>query len=235
MKIKNKNKTWDVVILSPHMDDAVLSLGQHIIKWVKENKRVKIVTVMTSFGENENVPIYTKNYVIKSGFKSITDFQAARKKEDIEVMKSLGVEYEHWDLVDGGFRGEKKDLYYYPTKNDLVSGIITKKDRKIVRKITRMILKLKAKMILIPYGIGGHVDHVILKKAAEKVKKNSKLFYLESPYLWDNFNFLYIIKNIFKIKSLLIKTSDKNKLLKKYISQYLLWGNSKKNYIEVII
>lgn len=226
---------WDIVILSPHMDDAALSLGQHIMNWVKENKSVKIVTIMTSFGKNEGIPKYSRNYVIKSGFGLVMDFETARRNEDVEVMKSLGVEYEHWGFTDGGFRGKGKSFFYYPSNDDLLSGKIVKEDQKIIEKINRKITGLKAKMFLVPYGVGGHIDHVVLRQAVEKLKMKNKLFYLESPYLWKNFIFLRMLKNIFKIKSFLINVKAKNKLLKKYKSQYLLWENNKDNYIEIIL
>jgi LmbE family N-acetylglucosaminyl deacetylase len=87
--MKNKEK-WDIVVLSPHLDDAVLSLGQHIIKWKNEGKKIRIVTVFTKFGGGKNLPEYSKDYLIKSGFNSTKKFEKTRILENVKAMEKLG-------------------------------------------------------------------------------------------------------------------------------------------------
>lgn len=233
--VVRKDKTiWDMVILSPHMDDAVLSLGQHIVNWQKKNKKIKIITVMTSFGNDEEMPLYSKKYISSSGFKSVKDFSKARVREDVEVMKNLRVKHEHWGFIDAGFRRNDRGSTY-PTRRDLFNNKISKSDHKIVVEISKKIAKQKSKIILIPAGVGGHVDHLIVKKAAEKASKINRLSYLESPYLWESFNFFEVFRNIFKIKSIFAKVESKNKLLKGYRSQCGLWGDYKFPYVEIIV
>ncbi|KKQ30188.1 MAG: hypothetical protein US68_C0016G0011 [Candidatus Shapirobacteria bacterium GW2011_GWE1_38_10] len=235
MVTRKDKRIWDIVILSPHMDDAVLSLGQHLVNWQKENKKIKIITVMTSFGNDEKIPLYSKKYISSSGFKLVKDFGEARIWEDIGVMENLKVKYEHWGFVDAGFRRNDRG-FTYPTRRGLFNRKISKGDYKMVAEISKKIAKLKSKIILIPAGVGGHVDHLIVKKAAEKSSsKTNRLSYLESPYLWENFNFLEIFKNIFKIKSIFAKVGSKNKLLKGYRSQCGLWGDYKFPYVEIIV
>lgn len=234
MKIKNNEKKWDVVILSPHMDDALLSLGQHIINWKRENKKIKIITMVNSFGKNKTIPNYSKDYVKKSGFKKVVDFEKARREEDKKVMEELRVEYEYWSVTDASFRSEE-GVFKYPRREDLLSGKVVKSDQKIINNLIGKLNKIRAMEILIPYGIGNHIDHIILRKVGEESKINNKFFYLESPYLWEKFNWLMVIKNILKIKSILKNSSDKNNLLRIYKSQYPLWGNNRNNYWEVVI
>lgn len=221
-----------MVVISPHLDDAVLSLGQHIINWKRENKKILIVTVFTDFGKENNFPKYSREYIAKSGFETLKGFKEARIKEDAEAMEELGVEYEHWGYVDAGFRKNNK-VFCYPTKKILLKNKIVTSEEKMIDELSKKIRKIKTRKILIPYGVGGHVDHFIVKKAGENIV-GEKMFYLESPYLWEDFNFSCLLKKIFKIKSFLIRIDEKNEILGKYKSQYPLW--KKVNlYFEVVV
>ncbi len=194
------------------MDDAVLSLGQHILEWKKQGKKVRVVTVFTKFGDGKNLPEYTADYMEKSGFNSVVYFEKARVKEDVEAMEMMGVEWEHWDLVDAGFRGN------YLTREELLGGEIKKEDKELVEKIVEKIKKCGADEIYLPFGVGGHVDHWIVRTAGERSRKNIK-YYLESPYLWQRLNFIKYLKYFKKLK---FPNREKDGFLKCYKSQYLL-------------
>lgn len=223
-----KNNFWDIVVLSPHLDDAVLSLGSHIVKWKKEGKKVKVVTIFNKFGNGKNLPSYTKDYMNKSGFDMFVQFEHVRNKEDREAMKVLGVEYEHWGFVDGGFRG------IYKNRESLLSGIIDSKDQILIKNINKKIKKIKTELLLIPYGVGGHIDHMIVKKATEKIKLNKKYF-LENPYLWQNFNFIKLFWKIINAKNVVNDEKEKRIMLENYGSQYNLLVKNWKLFYEVVL
>jgi LmbE family N-acetylglucosaminyl deacetylase len=215
-----------VIVFSPHMDDAVLSMGQHILNWKKQGKKVKIITVFTKFSKN-NLPEYTQDYVTKSGFKNVTDFEKARIEEDKEAMKMLGVEYEHWGMIDAGFRGN------YMTKKELMSGKI--KDIGLVEDMAKKINDINVTEIYLPYGVGGHVDHLIVRKAGSAKQTNNIRYYLESPYLWQDFNYLKYVNKIFDIKSLMVSKKEKDDVLKCYKSQYGLLKKDGGFFGEIVI
>lgn len=225
--MKKLNRKWDIVVLSPHLDDAVLSLGSHIIKWKKEGKKIKVITVFNRFGNRKNLPSYTKDYLQKSGFDTVVRFENARNREDQDAMKMLGVEYEHWDFIDAGFRG------VYKTREALLSGTINNKDNELVKQIEIKIKTLSSELFLVPYGVGGHVDHLIVKKAAEKMETRGH--YLEQPYLWQNFNYLRLFKEILKLKNIMKRGRVKDKILRSYKSQYSLWSRGYLNYLEIVV
>lgn len=222
-----KNNFWDIVVLSPHLDDAVLSLGSHIVKWKKEGKKVKVVTIFNKFGNGKNLPNYTKEYLKKSGFDTVIQFEDARNKEDQKVMNMMEVDYEYWNFVDAGFRGN------YKSREKLLSGILDNKDQIFIKNIRKKIKKIRTDLLLIPYVVGGHIDHLIVKKAAEKLELK-KIYYLENPYLWQNFNYLKFLKVIFNLKNIIISGKVKNNILKNYKSQYHLWSQNIIGCIEVM-
>lgn len=232
--MKNATNNYDVVVLSPHLDDAVLSCGQHIWKWRQEGKKILIVTLFTKHTGYQYLPRYTKEYLKISGFKTGDDFGIARIIEDTEAMKTLGVEWAHWGLLDAGFRIDKNKKAYYPTKENLLSAKIRINDKKLILLIKNKLQKINSKLFLLPYNVGAHVDHLIVKKAGEKTKVK-KLYYLESPYLWQGKNFFTILKIFKKIKSFRLGREEKNQILKKYTSQYHLQTNKYFIYPEILI
>lgn len=225
--MRKQNEVLNIVVLSPHLDDAVLSLGSHILRWKETGKRIKVITIFTEFGDGRHIPDYSQDYLDKSGFNSVKEFEKARGFEDKEAMKKLGVEYEHWGFVDAGFRG------FYKNREMLLSGELGKKDEIIFNKIENKINDIKADLFLVPYGVGGHADHVMVREAAEKIK--NKNYYLESPYLWQDLNFVKYLGKIFRAKSVLIGKAEKNEILKCYQSQYGLLIKGKRIFTEIVI
>lgn len=224
MELRNNNK---IVILSPHLDDAVLSLGSHIVKWQREGKKITVITIFTRFESKIKLPRYSWEYIKKSGFDSVKKFELARNKEDRLVMEGLGVRYKYWNFIDAGFRG------WYKTKESLMGGIINYRDKKLVKNIRAKISSIKTDLILVPFGVGGHVDHIILKEATKEIK--IKNYYLDVPYLWHNFNYIKLFFKIIFAKSVLRDDKKKHEIFQNYASQYNLIMRENNFFAEVIV
>lgn len=78
------NKTR--VIISPHFDDAILSA------WSRISSDTIIVTVCGGIPDKETSVSSSDK---KCGFDSATAAALARKEEDIQVCKTLGINYIH--------------------------------------------------------------------------------------------------------------------------------------------
>lgn len=221
-------KKYNIIVLSPHLDDAVLSLSDHISNWKKQGKLVKIITIFTCFGDSLDLPRYTRDYINKSGFKNIKLFQKKRIEEDIQAMKMLDVEWEHWGFVDAGFRK------LYNTRSALLGGKIHYKDDIIIHEISKKMLSIDADKVYLPFGIGGHVDHLLVKKSGKVLFKNIE-YYLELPYLWQSWRFLKYIYLIFSIKSVELNSKNKYELIKQYTSQYKLLLDYCNSWVEITI
>jgi hypothetical protein len=79
---------------------------------------------------------------------------------------------------------------------------------------------------LAPRGVGGHVDHVLIREVAKKVCKNRIKYYIDLPYFWLNFNWWGGIKS-FKWVS-----KEKINLAKGYGKEYKLVV---KRWVKLII
>src|SRR3990172_2740944 len=78
--------------VSPHLDDAVLSCGGLILFLIDNKVPVKVINV---FSEGDDGP-YTfsaKVNLILTGYNNAKVLYKERRKEDIAVLKKIGVEH----------------------------------------------------------------------------------------------------------------------------------------------
>lgn len=231
MKKRFEDITWDVIVLSPHLDDAVLSLGEHLLRWKREKKKILIITIMSRFVGSKKINDYSKKYLELSGFKTVKSFEKARKREDLRVMKKMKIRGQYLNLLDAGFwEGRKGERYQ--SKSELLGVVIKREHEKEMEKIEFDLLRTKK--ILVPFGVGGHVDHLLVKDLSLRWRGVEKGYYLEMPYMLENFNLFRYFKEIIKAKSIMLPTKNKDELLKIYKSQYPLWKKINL-YFEVII
>lgn len=212
-----------ILILSPHLDDVVLSCCNYALQKQTRGYLIKIITIFTDF-KVSCLSIDAKIYLKKSGFNNVVDFSQARKNEDLAAMKFLGFEYEYWNLIDGCFR-ENHNEPIYKSNQHLFSGKIKKNDQKNIIKLIAKLKQINYKEfteILIPLGIGFHADHLITKFCAEQSFPFEKIkYYVDWPYAFNPKNW-----NLKKIKFVLRNERDivwtnkkKYDALKKYRSQ----------------
>ena len=190
------------IFISPHLDDAVLSCCLLLENLKEANKQVSIITVFT----NATLPPYTNdalNFVNKSGYQFADLLFQARKEENIKVLKFLKLNYRHLDFTDAAFRKTKLNkkfqakqifpmftpqrMFVYPNFKKLFSGKVSILDNELIKKLKVIIrkqvkeLKLKKILIVAPLGIGGHVDHIIIRQLARELKFRV-LFWSDFPY-----------------------------------------------------
>ena len=170
-----------MVVLSPHFDDAIFSLGQHLIDWIKQGKKIKVINVFTK------------------------KIDKGRESNDRDIMVFLGLETENWGLVDGASR---------IGWNKLLSGEILNQDKKTLSYLEKKIMDIGADVIVAPRGVGGHIDHVLVREAAKKIKNNKVIYYVESPYLWSNIGWFG------RVKSFKLASKEKIRLAKIYGKEY---------------
>src|SRR5258708_1603124 len=216
-----------ILVLSPHLDDAVLSCGDHIRKWKKSGLDVTVISIFTEFnskyfGSEVKLPNYSQEYMNKSGFSNLQLFRHHRHLEDKQAMQELGVKFEHWKFIDGGFR-ENKGSFLYPTAQKLFSGHIHPLDESLIREMTLRFRSVfeKYQQVLIPYGVGNHVDHHITRLSAEIAGSTHLFYYVDMPYAlnWRNFSLKTILEQIHNVSAIRFTSFFKRKLLAAYSSQ----------------
>ena len=134
-------------MISPHLDDAVLSAGGSIAAWTRAGERVVIATI------NTNGPPLDE---VSPGMRKWADYPA-RRSEDALACAAVGAEVRWLGLIERPFRRPylsglamfttPADRSGFPNLAQVTAALGTLDD-------------LGADRIVVPFGVGNHVDHV---------------------------------------------------------------------------
>lgn len=80
-----------IAVISPHLDDAIFSLGGTIAAWTRAGGRVVVVTVLAN---DPGVADPPSSWDCKSGFASASDAAWGRRAEDLLACSLVGAESE---------------------------------------------------------------------------------------------------------------------------------------------
>ena len=185
-----------LVVLSPHLDDAVLSCGALMMRAASATT----VTVATIFTEAGRVPytLSARRYLHQVGVTDARALYEQRRAEDDEALASIGVRYVHAGLTEALFRRRtarpgwsllarwlpEADHVYPVYRRHITSGRIAAADASTLHDVTGIIRQLTGSgpsLVLAPLGVGGHVDHVLVRNAAER-SDVSVVYYSDFPY-----------------------------------------------------
>lgn len=146
-----------LTIISPHIDDAILSMAGYIIHALQKNIEVNIIYVFTT-GEN-------------------LSYYKARKEEEKQLASKIGYHATFLDLKDAPGRN---------TKHNTIENICfhTSAPRDITKQLTQLLQDKMYGQTFGPMAIGGHIDHIICKEAAIALHVNQ--FYADLPYAFIN-------------------------------------------------
>ena len=174
-------RAYDRIYLSPHLDDAVFSCGGRIHQDVAEGLSVLIATVATASAPAQ-LSRLAKRFHRRGGLG--TDAMRRRRDEDLEAARRLGVETLHLGLPDAAYRIDPLGgRALYPRLTALVGRPRT--GDPLATLLRRVLAELPdSELLLLPFAIGGHVDHRLTRDAAEAVIAGRELVYWEEfPYL----------------------------------------------------
>jgi LmbE family N-acetylglucosaminyl deacetylase len=219
------NKYDKYVFISPHLDDAVLSCGQLLLDLKKHQKDVKVISVFTRVVKG-NISPQAKLFLKSCGYKSGTRLYKDFNCEDTKAMEYLKAECIHLNFIDAAWRFNANKTPIYKNQVSQFSGLISKEDNELIKKITNKLDKLIPKsnrvLFLGPLGVGGHADHIIIREILKNAR-SPKLFWEDFPYNTCRKNIKIFFskhkkyKRLFKIRN--IDFSEKEKVVRYYKSQ----------------
>lgn len=170
----------NVIVFSPHFDDAILSMGGLLSHFVKSGKNIKVINVFTkSF--LLDTPL-TQRLLRQANMSNVVTYFLARIDEDKEAFKKLGIKnVENLGFIDGAWRiGENK----FPLYPQFVKGGINPDDRieDLIRiKISKMKIDPSNNIVFAPLARGKHVDHQIVRNIVCSIFENV-IYYSDFPY-----------------------------------------------------
>jgi LmbE family N-acetylglucosaminyl deacetylase len=227
-----------IQVFSPHFDDAVLSVGQHILDWQKTGYQVDVITVFTEF-KSKNLSADAQKILRESGAKSSSDLQKIRSKEDQQAMKILHpTQYQWLKCTDAAFR-EQSGQPVYASLEKLFSGVI-KDDGDWINSLKSTISKVlkRESIIILPFGIGRHADHLIVRNVVQQlVPAERTRFYYDMPYSFELYNWQipHILSFLEKNWTMKWSTRKKLEMVNIYQSQVpVLFRSGVWEYPEVV-
>jgi LmbE family N-acetylglucosaminyl deacetylase len=167
-----------LLIISPHLDDGVLSCGARIAAETAQGSSVLVATCFTTPGDNAPT--------------AIKDHYRQRKADDRKAIEELGADFLHLGFVDAPFRS----LCYHNFHTILFHHQLPEKEKSLLLSLTSALKQLSAEWkpdeILLPLGVGGHIDHHLVWESSKFLVGGPYriTYYEELPYAllpgWSN-------------------------------------------------
>ena len=228
------------VVISPHLDDAVISMGGTIVELIGQSKDLMVVTVFAGKPESTVQTNLVRQLNELGGL--MDDAVQTRIAEDIEVMDYLGAKSAHLDFLDCIYRTDNNRNPQYPTVEDIFDTRTS--ERQLELEICSSLRSLNcwegAAAVYTCLGIGDHIDHRTVRRATEALFEASNghmqttLYYYEDlPYALKAQSSASKKRAIAELQMRLNYISDvawrrKMIMTELYRSQMrLLWGDSR--------
>jgi LmbE family N-acetylglucosaminyl deacetylase len=182
-----------VVVVSPHLDDAVLSCGALLAHMVRRCP-VTVLSVFTAAAPPPSWSWAARRLVRAAGVDTEALFEQ-RRAEDTAVLVGVGAEVVHLGFRDALFRrvGEIATgppgtgrRPAYPTYHlDVARGRVARADAglsaEVGGRVSEVVEARGASVIFAPLGIGRHVDHLITRQAMQGLASRT-VYYSDFPY-----------------------------------------------------
>jgi LmbE family N-acetylglucosaminyl deacetylase len=170
------------IYFSPHLDDAILSAGGLIFDQTRAGIPVEIWTFMSGVPEDEHLTSFAQEMHKMWGTTSVKETIEIRREEDKRAAARVGAKAVHFDFLDCIYRRGKNGEGLYESAVFIPPH---PEDADLPAQIAQtMIAWLKPDDVAVSQlAIGGHVDHILVRRAAEMLKR--RLVYDEDlPYLF---------------------------------------------------
>lgn len=177
------DQTYDTIYLSPHLDDAVLSCGGQIFEQAQRGAAMLIVTIAAGEPQTEIRSLFAE-FLHHNWGLTAAEAVAIRRAEDQAACMRLGAKALHWSLPDCIYRLHPEQQTPLYTSNEDIFGPVHPAEAPLIDSISRFLNELpSAQHIVAPLSAGNHVDHQLVRAAAERVWTTSLLYYEDYPYV----------------------------------------------------
>ena len=172
-----------ILVLSPHLDDAVLSLGGMMAHQVSQGRSVVVYNL---FCAPYHGPLSPAAQRLHEGWGDPEDITALRLQEDRQALELIGAHQIIGDARDLIYRQSLQGAWLYTNMED-IQGERNPEDNALVNtyfnKLSGMFSKEKFDFYT-PLGIGGHIDHMLAFDIGARLHQAGYIvkFYEDLPY-----------------------------------------------------
>jgi LmbE family N-acetylglucosaminyl deacetylase len=170
------------LFISPHLDDVALSCGGFAHQLARSGERVVVATICTADTPHERELSEAANHVHQEWALGDDNPYRFRREEDFEACARLGADTVHLDLHDAVYRHAPDGSPLYI--RDFIGGQVREFDWRT--HYFKIIVRLRplvrgATRVFCPLALGGHVDHVLVRRAVESLGVRVT-YYEDYPY-----------------------------------------------------
>ena len=169
------------IYLSPHLDDAVLSAGGLIYEQTKSGVPVEIWTLMCGYPSDDEYSPITQSIHASWKFSSAHEAIRDRRAEDRNAAVVVGATTRHFDFLDCIYRRASNGEWLYSeiavSPHEADAGLPSQ----IAEAISVQLLP--DDIFVCQLAVGSHVDHVIVRQAAELLGRPLR-FDIDVPYIF---------------------------------------------------
>lgn len=172
----------DLLVLSPHLDDAALSCGGLLAARTRRGERIAVATPFA--GDEPAVPPSRLAADLARWWGLAPGkIMGVRREEDHAACRVLGVEPLHLDLLEAPYRRDPRsgEILY----RDLARLFPRRppEEEAAAAALDAALASLPAAAeVWAPLGVGRHVDHQLLRGAAERRFPAALRYFEEYPY-----------------------------------------------------
>lgn len=179
--MQTTQNAYHAIYLSPHLDDAALSCGGQIFQAATAAQPILIITIMAGDPPTGQYSSYAAE--LHTRWQLAQDVVVQRRMEDIAACHILQADYQHWPTPDCIYR------HTYQTGDPLyttwaeITGPIHADDQPLIQALTAQFQQLPScHYLYAPLAVGNHVDHQIVRLAAEAAFGPTLRYYEDYPY-----------------------------------------------------
>lgn len=172
----------DWIYLSPHLDDVALSCGGLVREQTQSGLHVGIWTICA--GDPPPGPLSAFAESLHERWQIGAEAMALRRREDSAACTILGATNHHFQIPDCIYRRVGPDNAPGYSSEESLFGPLHPSEKPLIEKLSDQLSKIipQGAEVVCPLTLGGHVDHVLTRKATERL--NRHLWYYEDyPYV----------------------------------------------------
>lgn len=176
------------IYLSPHLDDAVLSCGGTIYQQRRASLSVLVVTLMAGDATPEAADTpYVTGLHTRWGLSATSNPSMARRAEDREALDILQADALHWEWPDCIYRRHVETGEFLYHSEEALFGQVHPTEQGMVAQLAQRLSGLPLApggRVYAPLTVGGHVDHELVREAAEDwgAPGGNLVYYEDYPY-----------------------------------------------------
>lgn len=180
------DKCKRILVVSPHLDDGVLSVGGLIERAVANGADVVVASAFTA-----DTPPGSRISPLAAELHALWDLGPhpfeQRRREDLESVPILGARALHGQLLDALYRTGPAGDFLHPTRQSIFSppsendGIADA----LSDLLHNWVSQISPDLVLSPLGVGRHIDHVLTTNALRRLAAEwpvNVVLYEDMPY-----------------------------------------------------